>query len=106
MARLREATLNKDLAQFLSLYSPTFPHLAEKRQRMVQTWKNYDYPWMAFNLADVKPLGPDQASALVTWDIKARSRETGVVKEITRTYRVRFTRESGQWHIAALDSGE
>jgi len=106
LARLREATLKKDLAQLLSLYSATFPHLEEKRRRMARTWQNYDYPRMAFHVAEVKPLGPDQASALVTWQIEARSRQTGAVKEVTRTYRVRFARESGQWHIAALDSGE
>jgi hypothetical protein len=103
LARLREATLKKDLAQFLSLYSATFPHLDKKRRRMAQTWKHYDYPRMAFSLTEVKPLAPDQASALVTWQVEARSRQTGAAKELTRTYRVHFTRESGHWHIGALD---
>jgi hypothetical protein len=103
LARLQEATLRKDLAQFMSLYSATFPHLDDKRQRIARTWQHYDYPRMAFQVAEVKPLAADQASALVTWQVEARSRQTGAVKELTRTYRVHFTQESGHWHIAALD---
>jgi hypothetical protein len=106
LARLREATLKKDLPQFLSLYSATFPQLAEKRQRITKTWHNYDYSRMAFQMAEVKPLGPAKASALVTWEIETRNRQTGAVKEVTRAYRVHFVRESGQWHIESLDMEE
>ena len=102
LARLREATLKKDEAQFFSLYSSNFPHLDDRRRRITQTWQNFDYSRMAFRLAQVSPQGPDQALAQVTWQIETRDPQTGVVQEVTRTYRVLFRRESGQWHIAAL----
>jgi ketosteroid isomerase-like protein len=106
LARLQEATLKKDLDRFLSLYSPAFPRLEEKRRRVARAWQTYDYPKMDFRLAEVRTAGPDKASALVTWEIQTKNRQTGAVKELHRTYRVTFARESGQWRIAALDPWE
>jgi len=106
LTRLQQATLKKDPARFFSVYSATFPRLEEKRRRVIQSWQAYDYPKMSFRLAEVRAAGPDQATAVVTWEIETKNRQSGAVKELTRTYRVTFTRESGQWHIAALDPWE
>jgi len=106
LAGLQQATRQKDLNRFFSLYSHSFPHLEEKRQQVVKSWQTYDYPKMSYHLTEVKAPGPDEASALVTWEVEAKNRRTGQVKELTRTYRVTFSRESGQWRIAALDPWE
>jgi hypothetical protein len=102
LSRMQEATLAKNLVQFFSVYSATFPRLDEKRRRVTKTWQNFDYTGMNFRLAEVSLSGDDQASARVTWEVSLRDHRTGAVKEVARGYRVRFIRESGRWHIASL----
>jgi len=37
--RIRKAQLNKDIDLFLSSFSPNFPELEEKRQKVLRTWQ-------------------------------------------------------------------
>ncbi len=103
LAKLEEANQKRDLQQLLSLYSPSFPDLPQKAQEISRSWASYDYLSLNFKLAEIKTQAPDRASALVTWKIKTRQRQTHKIKDITRVYLVSFTYESGQWRINSLE---
>jgi hypothetical protein len=103
LAKLEEANQKRDLQQLLSLYSPSFPDLSQKAQEISRAWASYDYLSLNFKLTEIKTPTPDSASALVTWKIKTRQRQTHKIKDLTKVYLVSFTCESGQWRINSLE---
>jgi hypothetical protein len=103
LERIKEANQNKNLSQFLSQYSPNFPHLAQKAQRVSRAWKIYDYRKMEFEIKDIKPLAANITEARVTWEVEAQNSSTLKRKVISKTYLVRFVRDSGHWRIKAVD---
>jgi hypothetical protein len=106
LAGIKEANQKKDLPQLLSHYSPNFPQLHQRAQHIFKTWKIYDYPKMDFELTEVRLLADQTAVALVTWNVEAHNISTLKNKNISKTYLIRFARESGQWRIKALDKAE
>jgi hypothetical protein len=103
---IREANQKKDLSQLLSYYSPNFPQLPQRAQRISKTWKIYVYPKIEFEIAEVRLLADKTAEARVTWNVEARNISTLKNENISKTYLVRFVRESGQWRIKALHKAE
>ena len=106
LAGIKEANQKKDLPQLLSHYSPNFPQLHQRAQHISKTWKIYDYPKMDFEITEVRLLADQTAVALVAWDVEAHNISTLKNKNISKTYLIRFARESGQWRIKALDKEE
>lgn len=106
LAGIKEANQKKDLPQLLSHYSPSFPQLQQRIQRISQTWKIYDYPKMDFEMAEGKLLDGRTAVARVTWEVEAHQIGTRQKKHISKTYLISFARESDQWRIKALDKAE
>jgi hypothetical protein len=106
LAGIKAANQKNDLAQLLSYYSPTFPQLHQKTQKISKDWKTYDYPKMDFEITEVRLLDDQTAVARVTWDVEAHNISNLKNKNISKTYLTRFARESGQWRIKALDKAE
>ena len=106
IAEIRDANQKKDLSQLLSHYSANFPQLTQRAQSISKNWKIYDYPKMGFEIKEIKRLADDAALARVTWDVEAINMNTLKSKNISKTYWIRFVRESGQWRINALDNAE
>jgi hypothetical protein len=106
LAGMKEANQKKDLPQLLSHYSPNFPQLQQRVQNISKTWKIYDYPKMDFEITAVRRLSGKTAEARVTWKVEARNITTLKNENISKTYLIRFARESGQWRIEALDKAE
>jgi len=106
LAGIKEANQKKDLPQLLSHYSPNFPQLHQRARHISKTWKIYDYPKMDFEIAEVRLLADQTAVARVTWDVEAHNISTLKNKNISKSYLIRFARESGQWRIKALDKAE
>jgi hypothetical protein len=106
LAGVREANQKKDLSQLLSYYSPNFPRLPQRAQSISKNWTIYDYPTMEFEVKEVRLLDEDAAAARVTWEVEAKNISTLKSKNISKTYLVRFAKESGQWRIKALDPVE
>ena len=106
LAGIKQANQKKDLPQLLSHYSPSFPQLQQRTQHISQTWKIYDYPKMDFEMTEVRLLDDQTAVARVTWKVEAHHISTLKNKHISKTYLIRFARESGQWRIKALDKAE
>ena len=103
LSTLREAQLHKDIVQFMSVYSLTFPNLDDKRANTLKSWENYDYTNLVFTIDKIQPIDPNNALAWVTWYIDTRNRRTQDLSSTTQTFQVRFAKELGQWRIRSLE---
>ncbi len=106
LAGVREANQKKSLPQLLSHYSPNFPQLQQRVQHISKAWKIYDYTKMDFEITAVKLLADKTAEARVIWTVEARNISTLKNNTVTKTYLIRFARESGQWRIKSLQQVE
>jgi len=106
LSTLREAQLHKNIVQFMSVYSVTYPGLDNKRANTLKSWENYDYTNLVFTIDKVQPIDPDNTIAWVTWYIDTRNRRTQELSSSTQTYQVRFAKELGQWRIRSLEEVE
>jgi hypothetical protein len=103
---LREAQLHKDIVQFMSVYSVTYPQLDPKRAETLKAWENFDFTNLIFTVDKVQPLDPDNAIAWVTWYMDTKNRRTQELSSYTQTYQVRFAKEMGNWRIRSLEEAE
>jgi hypothetical protein len=106
LAGVREANQKKSLPQLLSHYSPNFPQLQQRVQHISKAWKIYDYPKMDFEISQIRLLADKTAEARVTWNVEARNISTLKNNTFSKTYLIRFARESGQWRIKSLQKVE
>lgn len=102
--RIREAQYAKDPELFLSVYSPSLPDLARKREVMVSLWQRYDYLDMHYHVKDLQAVSDGVVRGTVTWDFTTRDRANQAVKSHIKTYQVQFTKASGQWLIQELET--
>jgi len=103
LSSLREAQLRKDIVQFMSVYSLTYPELDSKRASTLKSWERYDFTNLVFTIDKMQSIDPDNSQAWVTWYIDTRNRGTQDLSSSTQTYQVRFAKELGQWRIRSLE---
>lgn len=103
---IKEANQNKDLSQLLSYYSSNFPQLPQRAQTISKDWKVYNYPKMEFEINDIRLVAENNAVLKVTWNVEVQNISTKKSKDMSKTYLVRFVKESGQWRIKALEKTE
>jgi hypothetical protein len=103
---LREAQLHKNIVQFMSIYSLTYPELDDKRASTLKAWGNYDFSNLVFTIDKVQSIDPDNAIAWVTWYIDTKNRRTQELSSSSQTFQVRFAKEMGKWRIRALEEVE
>jgi hypothetical protein len=101
--RVREAQYQKDLQLFLSSYAPTMPELAKKRELALAIWQRFDYLDMHYHVSELAAAGATAIRGKITWDIKARDRKTAAIRAFAKSYRVEFSKQSGQWLISDLE---
>jgi hypothetical protein len=106
LSTLREAQMRKDIVQFMSVYSVTYPQLDAKRADTLKAWENFDFTNLVFTVDKVQPLDPENAIAWVTWYIDTRNRRNQELTSYTQTYQVRFAKEMGNWRIRSLEEAE
>ena len=103
---IKEANQKKDLPQLLSYYSSNFAQLPQRAQTFSKNWKVYNYPQMEFEIKEVKLVADNNAAVKVAWNVEVQNITTKKQKEISKTYLVRFVKESGHWRIKALGKVE
>ncbi|MGC2692250.1 MAG: hypothetical protein WA228_06100 [Desulfobaccales bacterium] len=103
ISEIREANQKKDLSKFLSYYSPNFPGLTQRTQSISKMWKIFDYPQIEFNIEDIKLLPDNTVLARVKWEAEAKNICTQKSNNVSKTYLVKFGKESGQWRIKSLE---
>ncbi len=106
LSTLREAQLHKDIVQFMSVYSLTYPDLTEKRANTLKAWEEFDFTNLVFTVDKIQSLDPNNAIAWVTWYIDTRNRKTQELTSSTQTFQVRFVQELGKWRIRSLEEVE
>jgi len=103
LSSLREAQLHKDIAQFMSVYSLTYPELDNKRASTLKAWESYDFTNLVFTIDKLQEIDPDNAIAWVTWYIDTKNRRTQDLLSSSQTFQVRFAKEQGKWRIRSLE---
>jgi uncharacterized Zn finger protein (UPF0148 family) len=106
LSTIREAQLHKDIFQFMSVYSLTYPELDDKRANTLQSWEHYDYTSLVFTVDKIESIDPDNAIAWITWYVDTRNRRTQELSSSTQKYKVRFAKELGKWRIRSLEEVE
>jgi Double zinc ribbon len=106
LAILREAQLHKDIVQFLSVYSLTYPGLDDKRAGTLKAWEDYDFTNLVFTVDKIQPIDADNVIATVTWYIDTKNRRTHDLSSTSQTFQVRFAKELGKWRIRSLEEVE
>jgi hypothetical protein len=106
LSTLREAQMQKNIVQFMSVYSVTYPQLEAKRAETLKAWDDFDFTHLVFTIDKVQELEPDNATALVTWYIDAKNRHNQELSSYSENYQVRFVKESGAWRIRSLEEAE
>lgn len=101
--RIRKAQLEKDIELFLSAYSPSFPKIEEKREQTLRIWKTYDFLKIQFLIDDLKQKNARTFLAKVTWNVKAQNLASHEIKRSLKSYRVCFSKGSGQWLIQNIE---
>jgi hypothetical protein len=100
---LREAQMRKDIVQFMSLYSLTYPGLDDKRANTLKSWERFDFTNLVFTIDKIQSIDSDNAIAWVTWYIDTKNRRTQELSSSSQTYQVRFAKEQGKWRIRSLE---
>jgi hypothetical protein len=103
LSTMREGHLKKDINLYMSVYSPTFPGLEDKRRNALKSWENYDYTNLVYTIDEAQPLDADNVIARATWYIDIRNRRTSELSSIKQVFQVRFAKEMGQWRILSLE---
>lgn len=103
---LREAQLRKDIVQFMSIYSLTYPGLEEKRAGTLRSWERFDFTNLVFTVDKIQSIDPDNTIAWVTWYMDTRNRRTNNMSSGSQTFQVRFAKEQGKWRIRSLEETE
>jgi len=103
---LREAQLRKDIVQFMSVYSLTYPELEDKRASTLNAWERYDFTNLVFTVDKIQSIDPDNAIAWVTWYMDIKNRQTQELSSSSQTFQVRFAKEQGKWRIRSLEEVE
>lgn len=106
LAILREAQLRKDIVQFMSVYSLTYPELDNKRANTLKAWERFDFTSLVFTVDKIQTIDPDNAIAWVTWYMDTKNRRTQELASGSQTYQVRFAKELGKWRIRSLEEVE
>jgi hypothetical protein len=103
LATLRQAQMHKDIAKFMSVYSPTFLGLENKRASTLESWEHHDFTNLVFTVDKIQTINPDNAVAWVTWYVDTKDRRSQELSSSTQVYKVRFALEQGKWRIRALE---
>jgi hypothetical protein len=103
---LRDAQLRKDIVQFMSIYSVTYPELDDKRANTLKAWERYDFTNLVFTVDKIQSIDPDNAIIWVTWYMDTKNRRTQEMSSSSQTYQVRFAKELGKWRIRSLEEVE
>ncbi len=102
LSTLRNAQFQKNINNFMSLYSATYPLYDLKRQDTLKYWEGYDFTNLVFTVDKVQAIDSDHALARVTWYLDVRDRETKELASGTQRFQVQFVKEKGNWRISDL----
>jgi hypothetical protein len=104
--QIRDAHYKKDIQSFLKAYARTSPGLAKKREQTLKIWGRYDYLDLQYQITNVQQKDAATIIGVVTWNFKTRDRKSNEIKTFSKTYQVKFSKESGEWLIQEIEGEE
>jgi hypothetical protein len=102
LKQIREAQLRKDINLILQAYSPSFPDLGEKKERILKTWEKYDFLDLHFSLENIQQINAHTIIAKVFWTITVQDVRKKNKRTLLKIYNVHFSNSSGKWLIQEL----
>jgi ketosteroid isomerase-like protein len=101
LENIRQANLQKNIDLFMSCYSPSFREREQRKAATLETWKDFDYLDLSYNLKNQTVSG-DTANARVEWLIRISPRAGGQTQESKAILDVTFRKEDGVWKIKEI----
>ena len=101
--RIKEANLKKNILLYMGTLSAQYPQAEKKRQEVSKTWEKFDFKQMAFSVNKLQEVDGNNAIAEVKWTTTAQNKTTGDLQTGNFYYRVRLTKELGQWKINKIE---
>lgn len=103
LENIRKANLAKDIDLFISSYSRDFKDREGKKRAMLESWKNFNFLDLTFELGSPSVSG-NMARARVTWLLRFSPKGGGQPQESKTILDVVFKKEDGDWKIGEIKS--
>jgi hypothetical protein len=100
---IRQANLKKNIGLFMSCYSQDFEDKRGKRLVTLETWKNFNYVDLSYDLKKQTITG-DTADVSVEWFIRISPKAGGQPQDSRSVLNVTLRREGGNWKIKEIKS--
>jgi len=95
---IRQANLEKKIDLFMSCYAADFNGRNKKRSAMLETWRNFDYLDLSYDLQGLTITG-HTAQVRVRWWINISPKHGGTSEKTTSVLDVSLKKEAGHWKI-------
>ncbi|AEB10014.1 double zinc ribbon domain-containing protein [Desulfobacca acetoxidans] len=97
--KIRSAHMNKDMNLFISCYSPSYPDLGKLERETYETWKNFDFRTVSYNISNIRQFGPRHATADLVWNFQLYNNQTKAYELHRAVVNVTLEEIGGIWKI-------
>jgi rRNA maturation endonuclease Nob1 len=101
LENIRQANLKKNIDLFMSCYSTTFKNREEKMRTTLETWENFNYLNLSYNVKRHSISG-NTAEARVEWLMRFSPQTGDQPQESKTVLDVTFEKEDGAWKIKEI----
>lgn len=101
LENIRQANLKKNIDLFMSCYSTIFKNREEKMRTTLETWENFNYLNLSYNVKRHSISG-NTAEARVEWLMRFFPQTGDQPQEIKTVLDVTFEKEDGAWKIKEI----
>ena len=98
---IRKANLNKDLLLWESRYAKQYLSAGKKKDEAAEKWKKFDYLSLHYKVENIRML-PEKITAIISWEMELRSRESGKVTQTAQKLLSEFIVEDHKLKIASV----
>jgi ketosteroid isomerase-like protein len=98
---IRRANLEKKIDLFMSCYASDFNGRNKKRSATLETWDNFDYLDLSYDLKRLK-VTAHTAQVRVKWWINISPKHGGTSEKTTSVLDVSLKKEAGHWKIEKI----
>jgi ketosteroid isomerase-like protein len=99
--KIRQANLEKRIDLFMSCYSADFKDRNGKRLETLETWNNFDYLDLSYELKELT-VTTQTARVRVEWRINISPKNEGTPQKTTSLLEVTLKKEDGHWKIGEI----
>jgi len=100
---IRQANLQKNIDLFMSCYAHDFKGREEKRLATLETWKNFDYLDLSYDVKN-QTISGDTARVSLEWLVRISRNMGGPPQDSRAVLDVTLKREKGGWKIKEIES--